>query len=78
VVGEPPLFWRFNTAVLPDPHLIEQDGSDGDDCHHLIKGIDDDALWKVFETVSIEDLSFCTNGQYRSATLADILAHKTN
>jgi len=79
IVGEPPIFWKFDTSVtLPAGHVVQQVTSDsGDICHHDVKGLDDSVLWGVFETKDISDFSICTNGGYRQVTEAEILAQKT-
>jgi hypothetical protein len=77
VVWEPPIFWKFDaTTELPPSHHVEPDNSDGDDCHRLVKGIDDDTLWKIFDRRKISDFSICNNGSYRPVTEAEIVAQK--
>jgi hypothetical protein len=80
VVGETPVYWRFDTAAAFSgaPHTIEPDNSGGDDCHRLVKGIDDEALWKVFEIQECSRFSICDNGTTHSATEQEIIALKTN
>ena len=42
VAGEPPIFWKFDTDILPPGHAVQQVTSDsGDICHHDVKGLDD-------------------------------------
>ena len=70
IVSEPPIFWRFDTAILPQGGRLAQEGDDI--CHQVVEGLSDDALWPVFENVPISDLSICTNGDFRPLTRADL------
>jgi hypothetical protein len=75
--GSLPFFGKFDTATeFPPTHQIEPDNSGGDDCHRLVKGVDDETLGKIFETKQISDFSICDNGGYRTVTEAEIVAQK--
>jgi hypothetical protein len=80
VLREPPVYWRFDTAIAfsKAPHTLEQDASDGDDCHYLVKGIDDENLWKIFEIQPFSNFSVCDNGTAHPATVQEIITLKTN
>ena len=42
IASEPPIFWKFNTAILPDQCVIEQEDSlTGDVCHYNIHGLNE-------------------------------------
>jgi hypothetical protein len=77
VVWEPPIFWKFDTATeFPSGHQIEPDPSGGDDCHRLVKGVDDETLGKIFEKRQVSDFSICDDGGYRPVTESEIVAQK--
>jgi len=79
VMGDPPVFWRFDIATTfsAAPHTVESDETNGD-CHHLVKGIDDETLWKVFEVQPFNNFSVCNNGTVHPATVEEIIALKTD
>lgn len=48
--GEPPIYWRFNTEILPAEIELEQEDSlSGDKCHYNIKGLHDKEARKFFK-----------------------------
>ena len=50
VSGEPPIFWTFNTSILPDEHIIEETLSDtNDSCHRDIKNITPRKAERIFK-----------------------------
>ena len=77
VAWNPPIFWKFDTATeFPPGHTIEPDDTGGDDCHQLIKGLDDETLWKVFERHDLPEFSVCNNGGFDVLTEAVLLRQK--
>jgi hypothetical protein len=70
IVGEPPIFWKFDTDILPAGHVVQQATSDsGDKCHHDVRGLDDATLWQVFETKDISDFSSNSPRSYSATVL---------
>ena len=77
VVGVPPIFWKFESALLPSHQVAHEPGVAGD-CHHNIKGVPDDVLVQVFANTDISDYSICMNGEFRPIKSAEeIIALQT-
>src|SRR5882724_6133027 len=50
IIGEPPIFWSFDEAILPEGYSLDEVPSDtGDDCHRNIEGISDNRAKKFFK-----------------------------
>lgn len=73
VVGEPPIFWKFDTDILPAGGRLRQQGR-RDPCHYIVEGLDDGQLWPVFENVPLSDVSICADRNYRPLTRDDLPA----
>ena len=80
-VGDPPIFWRFDSAVLPTPHRVEEKATrSGDRCHRNLYGIPDKILKRLFKwsdtsRTRIRDVSeftFCAADGMRPLTISDI------
>ena len=80
-VGEPPIFWRFDAAILPNPRCVEEKPTkSGDKCHRNIYGIKDKVLQSIFKwadpsRTKMRDLSeftICAAEGMRPLTLADL------
>ena len=75
VSGEPPVFWEFDEALLPNDSRIEQVTSEsGDECHHAIHDVSNGKLRKLIIEVPIEDAAVCMNGNHVPLTQTKILS----
>jgi hypothetical protein len=77
VGGEPPVFWIFDDANLPEGSSLVQKKSDtGDDCHFNIVGENVSALNKALrlwlKAQPVNTFNICDNGYYRPVTRADL------
>lgn len=53
--GEPPIYWRFNTEILPpDIELVQEDSPSGDRCHYNIRGLTDKNARKFFKKYNFD------------------------
>jgi hypothetical protein len=63
--GEPPIYWRFNTELLPNKIELEQENSaSGDECHYNIRGLSDREARKFFKSYNqkLNLFKTCKNG----------------
>ena len=77
VAGEPPIFWRFDSAILPDGHSLDTQPSDtGDDCHRNIEGLSNNRAKKFFKKRmnpgAAPAIEICHGDEARAATAADL------
>lgn len=77
VGGEPPVFWIFDEALLPqDSRLVQKRSDSGDDCHFNIVGRDvkalDKALRKLLKSQHLTAFLVCENGQHRQLQRDDV------
>ena len=78
VVGEPPVFWEFESDLLPAPHRLEPISIKEGDCHLNVAGVSDEALWEAFEKTTVSDYSICDNGAFHPTTAEQIISLQTN
>jgi hypothetical protein len=80
-VGEPPIFWRFDGEILPNPRCVEeQPTKSGDKCHRNIYGITDKVLQKLFKWSDqsrtklreLSEFTICAESGARPLTLDDL------
>ena len=78
VSGDPAIYWEFDTAILPNPHRLEQQTTpSGDVCHYNIHDLSDKQLKTEFRIVSVSEMSICDGGADRPLTYDDVEALKT-
>ena len=73
--GEPPIYWRFDTGILPGNFKLEQEDSPaGDECHYNIRGITDKAAKSLFKNYwdKLHLFKICKNGDAFQLKEADI------
>ncbi len=73
ITGEPPIFWRFDSSVLPVSHRVEtQPSTSGDDCHRNIHGVTDGSYRAVIINIAVSNYSICCEGGTRDLTENDL------
>jgi hypothetical protein len=75
VAGEPPTFWAFDEAILPEDYSLDEVPSvTGDDCHRNIEDVSNNRAKKFFKKQQAENPSFqiCDGDESRPLTEEDI------
>ncbi len=75
--GEPPIFWAFEDAILPNTASIIETASDTDDkCHRDIAGISRKESENIFKTFCAQpdDIEICLGNESRRFSPSDIAA----
>jgi hypothetical protein len=73
IVGEPPIFWVFDSAILPNGYSLDAVRSDtGDDCHRNIEGVSDHRAKKFFRRQPDSIFQICDGAESRPLTDEDI------
>src|ERR1700733_12344486 len=75
VVGEPPVFWRFQTDQLPPSAKIKPSRG-RNPCHYIAEGAANEELWPVFQGVTVSDLETCEKGILRRTKREDLIPPK--
>jgi hypothetical protein len=71
ITSEPALFLEVIVSKLPTEHRIEQDMSDGDECHYVIFNVSDGHYRKLLKSAKLADFMICRNGHFTPATDED-------
>ena len=71
IAGTPIIFWPIPESLQAGWN-IAQDREDGDDCHHLIKGISEKEGGKLAKQLKPEHLIICDETGPRQMTVEDV------
>src|ERR1043166_3215694 len=73
VAWEPPIFWRFDDAILPSGYHLDPVPSDTDDnCHRNIEGFSDNRAKNFFKKLPNPLFEICDDDTPRELTKEDI------
>ena len=74
ITDDPPVFWQFDDAILPQGSVLEQKTSkSGDVCHHNIKNAKDKDLRQLFKNQDFRTFYICEgDGTFRHLRREDL------
>ena len=73
IAWQPPIFWRFDEAILPAGSWLDAVPSDtGDMCHRNIEGLSNGRAKKFFKRQENPIFYICDDDQFRPLTANDI------
>jgi hypothetical protein len=73
--GEPPIFWIFDSEILPpEKKFAQRSYENNDPCHYDVDNVSNNKLWKLFKKVHWSQFMICDNGNFRPLTQDDIKA----
>jgi hypothetical protein len=72
IVGEPIIFWKFDTVIFECDYRVEQQtAKNGDVCHFNIWDVPDGELYRLIEHRPLREFSVCADGNHRPLEMAD-------
>ena len=71
-VSDPPIYWKFDSSILPEGNQITPDPTDFDPCHSNITGVSDDACSALLKSKSLSDFMICDENGPRALLRSDL------
>lgn len=71
-VSDPPIFWKFDASILPQPNAQTPMPTKCDPCHYNIAGMLDEDLSELFKSSSLSDFSICDGEGHRPLRRDDL------
>ena len=73
ITSEPPVFWVFDESALPSGYsIIQTTPSNNDRCHHEIRDVSNNQLWKFFKGIHWNNFEICDGVNFRSLCAEDV------
>ena len=71
-VSDPPIYWRFDTSILPRSSVVTLDPTNDDPCHSNITGISDDECSVLLQSHGLSDFLICDGANPRMLLRSDL------
>jgi len=73
ITYEPPIFWEFDSSILPGASLEREPSTTGDLCHHNIRGFPGKTARGIFRRQDTFSFKICAPEGVRNLTPEDLL-----